>query len=165
MKTVGKVLGVLLVAWFGTIAAAAALAMQRKRDAPAVPEPDADEIELSAIFGPLDFRSTAAAFRGGTIECWFGGGTVDLREATLHPDGATLRATAVFGGGQILVPDAWIVETRVVGIGGVGDARHSAAAGSGASLASPKLLIEGTVAFGGFGVLSSDPRVEARAGV
>jgi hypothetical protein len=161
MKSMGKVFGLLVLVWFSTMAAAAAIAMQRKRNVLPVPEPDADEIELRAIFDALEFHSTAAAFRGGSIECWFGGGSVDLRDATLHPDGATLRTTAVFGGGQILVPDEWVVETHIAGIGGAGDARGSAATRP--SLGSPKLVIEGTVAFGGFGIMSSDPRAGAAA--
>jgi hypothetical protein len=49
------------------------------------------------------FHSTATAFRGGTLDCWYGGGIVDLRDATLDPAGAHLEVKAVFGGAQILV--------------------------------------------------------------
>ena len=63
----------LLAAWFTFLFAAMALAFLKRRDA--VPqEPDADEIDLVASFGPLDFRSTATAFRGGRVDTWFGGG-------------------------------------------------------------------------------------------
>jgi len=33
------------------------------------------------------------------------GGTLDLRDATLDPAGATLRASALFGGGNLIVPE------------------------------------------------------------
>lgn len=158
MKVLARVFGLVMLSWIATMAVAATMALQKKREAHAPPpEPDADEIELTAIFEPLDFKSTAPAFKGGKLDCWFGGGSVDLRGATLHPDGATLQTTAVFGGGQILVPDSWVVESHVSGVGGVGDARHAPTATDGA----PKLVIEGTVAFGGFGIMSTDPRPEA----
>jgi predicted membrane protein len=155
----GRAIGILVALWFGTMAVAAAIAQQRKRTALPAPEPDADRIDLLAIFGPLDFRSTASAFQGGSVECWFGGGSIDLRDATLAPGGAYLRVTAVFGGGSILVPDEWDVEVHVVGIGGASDGRPSA--GTAREPSAPTLVIEGVVAFGGFAVLSSDPRTEA----
>ena len=160
MKGIARLFGVLLVGWFATMAVAASVALQRKREAPPASEPDADEIDLRAIFEPLEFRSTATAFRGGRIECWFGGGTIDLRDATLAPEGALLRTTAVFGGGQILVPDNWSVETHIVGIGGAGDTRGREATDTPADPLAPKLVLEGPVAFGGFAIMSSDPRGE-----
>jgi len=102
MRTIGRVLGLVLLGWLGTISVAATMAMQKKREAPAAPpDPSADEVDLRAIFESLEFTSTATAFRGGTIECWFGGGSVDLRGATLDPAGATLRVRAIFGGASI----------------------------------------------------------------
>jgi hypothetical protein len=144
----------------GVMAGAATMALQKKGKAPARSDESSDEIELTAIFESVEFKSTASAFRGGNLDFRFGGGSVDLRGATLDPAGATLHTTAVFGAGQILVPESWAVETRVSGVGGVGDARPSApdAAVDGA----PTLVIEGTVAFGGFGIMSTDPRPAAR---
>ena len=107
----------------------------------------------------MSWTSAASpAFRGGRVECWFGGGTLDLRGATLHPDGAVLHTQAIFGGGSVIVPPDWVVTTNVVGIGGAGDAR-----GELVPLAGPQLTIEGTAVFGGWGILTSDPRVEAPA--
>ena len=165
MKTLGRILGMLMVAWFATMAAAMAVAVQRKGEVRPATEPDADEIDVSAYLEPLEFRSTATAFRGGRVECWFGGGTIDLREAKLDPNGARLRVTAVFGGGTVLVPEDWVVETHVMGIGGAGDVRARMGQEPPTDGAS-RLVIEGKVAFGGFGVMSRDPRetqVEAAA--
>ena len=68
--------------------------------------------------------SRATSFRGGSLLCWFGGGTVDLRGATLDPAGARLTIRAIFGGGLLVVPDDWQVDLKVIGImGGVGDTR------------------------------------------
>ena len=106
MAILGRLVRFTLLAFVGVTAVSAVLALQRKRDAPPPPDPDADEIELVAIFDELDFRSEAQAFRGGRVECWFGGGTLDLRGATLHPDGAVLHTQAIFGGGSVIVPSA-----------------------------------------------------------
>ena len=158
MKVIGRLFGVFMLSMLATVGVAMSVALQRKKEAPPVPEPEADEVDLRTYFGPLDFKSTSPAFRGGTVETWFGGGTIDLRGATLHPDGAHLRTTTVFGGGQILVPNSWVVETSIVGIGGAGDVRGSAAATKESDPTAPRLVVDGMVAFGGFGILSQDPR-------
>jgi hypothetical protein len=160
MKVIGRLFGVLMLGMFATMAVAASVALQRKKEAPALPDSDDEEVDLRVYFGPLDFRSTSSAFRGGSIETMFGGGTIDLRGATLHPDGAHLRTTTVFGGGQILVPNSWVVEASIVGIGGVGDVRGSAAATPESDPTAPRLVVDGIVAFGGFGIMSQDPREE-----
>ena len=86
--------------------------------------PDSDEVALAAIFDSVDLESRATSFRGGSLLCWFGGGTVDLRGATLDPAGARLTIRAIFGGGLLVVPDDWQVDLKVIGImGGVGDSR------------------------------------------
>jgi hypothetical protein len=147
--------------WTGMVLAMLAGAigalLARRRDVPA-PAADADEIELRAIFEPLHFQSRATAFRGGTIECWYGGGVIDLREAVLDPAGARLDVRAVFGGGQIIVPESWNVTSGVKGVGGVGDTRPSAERPAEA----PRLTIEGLALFGGFAIMSEVPEDELR---
>ena len=118
-----------------------------------VDTPGADEIRLAAIFEPMSFRSNATHFRGGTVDCWYGGGVIDLREAILDPDGARLDVRAVFGGAQIVVPATWRVSSKVVGIGGVGDGRPPVEYEAEA----PQLTIEGLAIFGGFSVTSELP--------
>ena len=70
---------------------------------------------------------------------WFGGGTLDLRNAKLDPAGATIKTSTLFGGGNLIVPDDWRVETALVGIGGAGDGRPSGNPPAGA----PTLRLEG----------------------
>src|SRR6185436_11750814 len=109
-------------AWFTFMIGAAIFAATKRRDvAPA--DPAADEVDLVASFGPLEFRSESGAFRGGSVTTMFGGGEVDLRDATLDPAGATLHVSTLFGGGSLVVPEGWNVETSLSGIGGVGDMR------------------------------------------
>lgn len=153
MKLIMRSLSTLLLAWFAFVAAAAVFTAFRKREAPAPPEPDANEVDLVASFEPLEFASTAPAFRGGTVTTWFGGGVLDLRDAHLDPAGATLNLSALFGGGQLVVPEDWNVTTRVVGIGGVGDGRSRADRPADA----PHLTLEGVAVFGGWGITSAAP--------
>jgi hypothetical protein len=145
--------GLVLAMILGAIGALAA----RRRVVPA-PDPAADDIELLAAFEPMHFQSRAAAFQGGTIECWYGGGVIDLREAVLDPAGARLVVKAVFGGGQIIVPESWNVTSSVKGIGGVGDTRSRVERPADA----PQLMIEGYVVFGGYAVMSEVPEDELR---
>ena len=149
LGNLGRLVAALLFGWFVFMLAAMGLAYLKRRDV--VPqEPDADEVDLVASFGPLDYRSTSSAFRGGRVETWFGGGVVDLRQATLDPMGATIEVNALFGGGNLVVPEDWNVETRVAGIGGIGDGRPQRERSSDA----PTLRVEGIALFGGWGITS-----------
>lgn len=156
MRVIGRLLALF---WGGLVVAAivSAIAAHRaKRGFVPLDQPEADEIRLCAIFGPISFRSAARSFRGGSIDCRFGGGVIDLRAATLAPAGAHLEVTAMFGGGQIVVPESWRVTTRVIGLGGVGDARPRVERAPDA----PHLTIEGFALFGGFGVSSEVPEAQ-----
>lgn len=139
-----------LLGWVAAWVVAVVGAIAVRRRTTAVDAPDADEVVLVGIFGPLDFRSTASGFRGGLVECWMGGGVIDLRSATLDPDGADMTLRAVFGGGQLLVPASWTVTTDVRGLGGIADGRP----GEGRVPGGPELRIDATVLFGGFAIAS-----------
>jgi hypothetical protein len=149
VRLVGVAFGLLVATMVGGLVAAARM----KGNLVPRDDPEADEVALVAIFGPLAFTSRSQSFRGGTIDCWYGGGMIDLREARLAPEGAHLKVRAVFGGGQILVPDSWPVETHIVGLGGAGDTRSS----SERTTEGPTLTIEGQALFGGFGIASDAP--------
>jgi hypothetical protein len=144
MKVIGTIVGLFTMVMAG--AAAAALATKQR----IVPndDPNADEVALVAIFAPIMFRSTAGSFRGGTLDCWYGGGIVDLRDATLDPAGAHLEVKAIFGGAQVLVPDSWRVESSVSGVGAAQDMRPK----GDRPATAPLLTLSGIAAFGGVGV-------------
>jgi hypothetical protein len=146
----GRLLRLIVVGWIVSMVAAAIAAMSVKRRLVPTTDESADEITAVAIFGPLAFHSTSTSFRGGEIECWYGGGVIDLRDATLAPEGATLRIRAIFGGGQILVPASWKVVSRVTGLGGVQDIRPA----KGHAAIDPELVLEGMLVAGGFAVSS-----------
>lgn len=123
-----------------------------KQRTPSEGTPESDEVALVSIFEPLMFTSRATAFRGGTMLCWYGGGDLDLREATLDPTGADLTVRLAFGGGRLIVPDEWVVEMHVLAImGGVADVRPMRERAADA----PKLIVDGFAIFGGLAIDST----------
>jgi hypothetical protein len=159
MGVIGRLLALVFAGFvLSSIAAAIGARMMKQRLVP-LDAPDADEVRLVAILEPLDFRSTSTNFRGGTLDCWYGGGVIDLREAKLDPAGARLEVRGIFGGGQIIVPETWRVTTNVNGVGGVGDARPKIEQ----PVTAPLLVIEGIVFMGGFGITSTLSQEEADA--
>lgn len=143
-----KVLGIAALGAMVIPLVAAAIA---KRRIVVVDDPDIDEITLATIFDGEEVENRSPEFRGGTAICWYGGQKLDLRGATLAPEGATLRVRCLFGGLQVLVPETWRVKVRVVPIlGGVED--HS----SGPYGEGPLLSIEAVVAFGGVSIETED---------
>jgi hypothetical protein len=147
----------IVVGWIVGMVAGSIAALSVKRRLVPTTDESADEIVAVAIFGPLAFHSTAKQFRGGALECWYGGGVLDLRDAVLAPEGATMTVRAIFGGGQILVPADWRVVSRVRGMGAVTDVRGSTAFDADA----PEFVIEGMLFAGGFAVTSELAEGEA----
>ncbi len=148
--SIRRLIRLVVVGWIASMIIGAIAAMQAKRTIGQDTEESADEFTASSIFGPLAYHSTAQHLREGRLECWYGGGVLDLRDAVLAPDGATLRVRAVFGGGQILVPTNWRVVTSIRGLGGIQDSRPM----QGRAENAPELSIEGIVYAGGFAVMS-----------
>lgn len=147
-----------LRAWFAilfaSMAGALAWAVTTRRSFVPVDGPEDDEIHLGAFFGPLEFHGSATSFRGGTVDCGFGGGVVDLSGATLAPEGAELRLHSAFGGGQLLVPMSWNVETHAFALfGGITDTRGNEDGREG-----PTLTITGWSLFGGYGIQAAGER-------
>ena len=151
---VGRIIRRILFAFVAIMSISALAAVVAKRSVVSVGGPDSDELELAAIFDSVELESRATSFRGGSLLCWFGGGTVDLRGATLDPAGARLTIRAIFGGGLLVVPDDWLVDLQVIGImGGVGDSRDV----RGRPADAPRLIVDGFAFFGGFGISSRPP--------
>ena len=70
-----------------------------------------DTIVATGIFGGPSVASASQRFHSASLTAIFGGVTLDLRHATPAPDGATITATAAFGGIDILVPRGWRITT------------------------------------------------------
>jgi hypothetical protein len=76
------------------------------------PEPiwtDEDSFERGAALDELDIRVRSRTFRGGRLTAVMSGVTVDLREALLGADGATISVQSALSDIDILVPSDWEV--------------------------------------------------------
>lgn len=98
-----------------------------------------------ALFGGSDVKERSQHFKHADISAVFGGATLDLREAHID-DVATVDATAVFGGVDVIVPEGWRVALRGIPIfGGFEDkTTNDSAAGTDA----PTLQVNATSIFG-----------------
>ncbi len=143
MRLLGR-LGLVFLGFYGGFMAAAALV---KRVLPSRGDEESDEVALVAIFGGVELKSRAQAFRGGSMLAWYGGVAADLREASLGPD-AHLTTGALFGGVAVKVPAGWRVEhTARVFSGGV-----EVDVPEPEDPDAPTLVVEATVAFGGVAI-------------
>jgi hypothetical protein len=159
MKMITRMFGWLGAALIVTSIAGAYAAAGRKRRMVGADDPEADEIHLIAVLEPISYTSRSKAFRGGTVEAWYGGGIIDLRQAVLDPRGARLTIRTMFGGFELAVPEGWRVETHVKGVGGVGDGRPHLDRPEEV----PTLTIDGIALFGGIGITPVVTEDEARS--
>jgi hypothetical protein len=140
----------LLGFWAGLMTAAAIV----KRIVRSRGDAESDEVALVAILDGINLESRATGFRGGSMFAWYGGISVDLRGATLSPDGAHLDLHALNGGIAIRVPEGWRVQSNLQAVMGGVEARAAEpeAAGAGAGAGAPMLTLDGFAVFGGVAV-------------
>jgi hypothetical protein len=117
-----------------------------KRAVPSRGGEESNELALVAVFDGIELKNRATAFRGGSVLAWYGGVSLDLREATLAPD-ARLTVHALCGGVAIRVPPGWRLETDVRAFAGGADVRSGAEDPD-----APTLTIDGMALFGGIAV-------------
>ena len=68
------------------------------------------DINSFCLFSGTDVRSQSSNFQGGSVSAIFGGADIDLCDAIISEDGATLDLSAIFGGISITVPENVHVE-------------------------------------------------------
>jgi predicted membrane protein len=110
-------------------------------------EADSDDlIRSAAFFGSPKLASTSRQFRGASLAAFFGGITLDLRDATPAPDGAAINATSFCGGIDLLVPKGWQISIRSTPIfGGLDDKTDHSQVPAGA----PTLHVDALTVLGG----------------
>jgi hypothetical protein len=141
----------LLLIVLGLLGGLAAAAAAVKRALPSEGDEESDELKLVAVLDGIDLTSRSTAFRGGSVLAWFGGISLDLREATLAP-GASLTVHTVFGGVAVRVPPEWRVESTLTAVAGGVDTRAGTE-----SPDAPTLTVEGRALFGGIAVGAKQP--------
>lgn len=105
-----------------------------------------DLLRVNAIFGGVQKSVISKHFKGGQLNCVFGGAELNLDRAELQGK-AVLDINAIFGGVELRVPADWVVRSEITAIlGGVEDGRP-------ATEADPEsgrvLVLKGLCAFGG----------------
>lgn len=119
---------------------------QKKVETDAKP---ADYTNTTAIFGASEVSSSSKQYKGGIMTALFGGAKIDLTKAKIE-DTAVIDVNVAFGGGDIIIPENWIVNVDVLPIfGGVGN--HSKVPDDG-----KVLIVRGIVAFGGVEIKNVD---------
>jgi hypothetical protein len=68
--------------------------------------------DLNFVFSGTDRQVYDKDFKGGRINAVFGGFKLDLVHADIRGEAAVLEVNAVFGGGEIRIPDTWAVEIQ-----------------------------------------------------
>jgi hypothetical protein len=120
-----------------------------------------DEFAITTYVGGVERTCRATALRRGVVDVVCGGVELDLREATLAPEGATLDLSATWGGVNVVVPRTWkvVVEDRSV-LGG-SDARVTPP--DELPDDAPRLDVSVTARLGGVSIKAADP-VDESAG-
>lgn len=108
-----------------------------------------DGFERGAALQSLWIHVRSQELRSGHVTAVIAGVTLDLRDAALSPDGATIHVQSALSGVTILVPPDCAVDWDVDGIwSGVGDHRR----GPKSAEPRPRLRIAGVVVAGGLSV-------------
>ena len=99
------------------------------------------------IFSGGKQRVINQVFRGGHINCVFGGSEVDLTHATLAEGISELEVNTIFGGVTLIVPADWKIQLKMTSImGGFADKRSYIKENPDQSR---MLIIKGSTIFGG----------------
>ena len=108
-----------------------------------------DGFARASAFNGLWIHVRAQELRSGQVTALLAGVTVDLREAGLDPEGATLHVQGTLSGIDILVPPDWDIDCDVDAIcSGVREQRRPTRSAE----PRPRLRIRGTIVAGGLSV-------------
>lgn len=114
--------------------------------------PITDEyIDASAVFGSVKKNVISKNFRGGEINCVFGGAEVNFMQADFQQN-IELEVNAVFGGARLIIPPHWEIKSEMTAVlGGVEDKRpyHNNTVSQG-----KYLTLKGNAVFGGIEIKS-----------
>jgi predicted membrane protein len=111
-----------------------------------------DFLDESTVFGGSERTIHSKNFSGGKLTCIFGGGKYNFNNSQLAEGNNVLELTAVFGGGQLIVPPDWNIKIEITSIfGGVADKRAYIANQANSSKV---LVLRGSAVFGGLEIKS-----------
>ncbi|HEY4740880.1 MAG: DUF5668 domain-containing protein [Candidatus Acidiferrales bacterium] len=104
------------------------------------------EVDLVTVFSAVRRRIISQNFKGGKLVAVFGEFKVDLTDADIEGDYAEMEATAVFGAGEVRVPEKWMVSVRGAAVFGEYQDRTHQQPPQGAP--TKRLVIKGGAVFG-----------------
>lgn len=111
-------------------------------------DPTESQFDLVAVFGGVKRRITSQSFRGGSVMTFCGGFHIDLTRANIDGESATINASSCMGGGEIRVPDSWIIDMQGLPLfGGFVDETHQIEETDPAKR--KRLFVKGTTLMGG----------------
>ena len=113
---------------------------------------NSETIKVDSVFSGVQRKILSKNFQGGKIAAVFGGADIDLTQADIQGE-VVLKLDVVFGGVKLIVPPHWTVYNTIDGVfHGVDDKRKFDASAS--AMPEKKLLLKGSVVFGGVEVRS-----------
>lgn len=113
---------------------------------------DNNYLQISSIFSGVNRTIVSKDFKGGKINCVFGGTNIDLTPADIQGE-AVLKFEVIFGGVKLIVPPHFTVINEIDGVfHGVDDKRRYSASTN--SSPDKKLILRGSVLFGGIEIKS-----------
>ncbi len=109
-----------------------------------------DFIYVSSVFSGVKRTVFSKDFKGGEINCVFGGAEIDLLQADIQGT-VTIKLEEVFGGVELRIPENWTVRTQIDGVfHGVDDKRRFQATVD----ANKVLILRGSAVFAGIEIKS-----------
>ena len=110
-----------------------------------------DTFDLTTVFGGAKKKVFSKKFRGGKTTCIFGGSDIDMTQADIEGT-VVIDVVQIFGGVKLIIPSNWELKSdAAVIMGGIDDKRNAPAGGLAPN---KKLVITGTVLFGGVDIKS-----------
>ncbi|MGG9971331.1 LiaF transmembrane domain-containing protein [Ferruginibacter sp. SUN002] len=109
-----------------------------------------DYLSVKSVFSGLKRTVLSKSFKGGKIECVFGGVELNLSQADIQGS-AVLKLEEVFGGVKLIIPANWTVKNEIDGVfHGVDDERSTQ------TLVDPNkvLILTGSAIFAGIEIKS-----------
>jgi len=113
------------------------------------PEVKGDDLNAANVFSGMKRTITSQKFRGGKATTIFGGMEIDLTQAGLEGDQATVDLTAIFGGIELWVPKEWKVVVDAAPILGAVEDKHKSVPDAETKAT---LYVKGTAIFGGIDI-------------
>lgn len=114
-------------------------------------EDGGDTIMADSIFGGVERNIISKNFKGGKVNCVFGGAEINLMQADIQGT-VIMELNSVFGGIELTVPSSWKVITEVSAVmGGVQDKRSM---NNDMGNTEKVLILRGSAVFGGIEIKS-----------